>query len=42
MRDPLAPQISLRKTFEFAAFICETFVFAYLGIQVVTGEVRPA
>lgn len=32
-------QVTLRKFFEFAAFLCETFVFAYLGIQVATMQV---
>ena len=27
-------QITLRRFFEFAAFISETFVFAFLGLQV--------
>jgi hypothetical protein len=26
-------QITLRRFFEVAAFLCETFVFAYLGLQ---------
>lgn len=29
-------QIALTKCFNFFAFLCETFVFAYLGIQVAT------
>ncbi|GAB4823231.1 hypothetical protein N2152v2_010277 [Parachlorella kessleri] len=31
-------QVTLRKFFEFASFLCETFVFAYLGMQVVTAQ----
>jgi hypothetical protein len=31
---PVPPQITLRHFFEFAAFLCEEFVFAYLGLQV--------
>jgi sodium/hydrogen exchanger 8 len=27
-------QITLRRFFEFAAFVSETFVFAFLGLQV--------
>ena len=27
-------QITLRRFFQFAAFLSETFVFAYLGLQV--------
>ena len=27
-------QVTLRRFFEFAAFLSETFVFAYLGLQV--------
>lgn len=27
-------QVTLRRFFEVAAFLCETFVFAYLGLQV--------
>ncbi len=30
------PQVSLRHFTEFAAFVCEMFVFAYLGLQVAT------
>ena len=30
-------QVTLRRFFEVAAFLCETFVFAYLGLQVGTG-----
>ena len=29
-------QITLRRFFQFAAFLSETFVFAYLGLQVLT------
>ena len=29
----LEAQITLRRFFEFAAFLSETFVFAYLGLQ---------
>ena len=34
-------QITLRHFFEFAAFLCEMFVFAYLGLQVGWGEGWP-
>jgi hypothetical protein len=30
------PQVTLRHFFEFASFLCEMFVFAYLGLQVAT------
>eukprot|EP00887_Chlorella_sp_A99_P005897 scaffold1.g5897.t1 len=29
-------QVTLRRFFETAAFLCETFIFAYLGLQVAT------
>lgn len=32
-------QITLRRFFQFAAFLSETFVFAYLGLQVCTAGI---
>ncbi len=31
-------QIALKRCFEFAAFLSETFVFAFLGLQVLPSE----
>lgn len=33
----LEAQVTLRRFFEFAAFLSETFVFAYLGLQACLG-----
>ena len=35
-------QVTLRQFFEFLSFLSEMFVFAYLGLQVATMQVRCA